>query len=176
MCDQYGILVLAGWCCCDHWEKWQDWSPEDETIAAESLRDQLRRMERHPSLLDWMYGSDNPPPPKIEQMYLDVIKETEWPNPYHSSATAKATKLGGPTGVKMTGPYEYVAPKYWLLDTKFGGAHGFNTETSPGPSPPPDRIDEAHAARRRTGGPSIPGGIITRAAASSRTSTSSPTR
>ena len=37
----------------------------------------------------------------------------------------------------MTGPYEYVAPEYWLLDTKFGGAHGFNTETSPGPSPPP---------------------------------------
>jgi exo-1,4-beta-D-glucosaminidase len=137
LCDQYGILVLAGWCCCDHWEKWQDWSPADETIAAESLRDQLRRLERHPAMLDWMYGSDNPPPPKIEQIYLDIIKETEWPNPYHSSATAKATKLGGPTGVKMTGPYEYVAPEYWLLDSKFGGAHGFNTETSPGPSPPP---------------------------------------
>jgi exo-1,4-beta-D-glucosaminidase len=137
LCDQYGILVLAGWCCCDHWEKWQDWSAEDEAIAAASLRDQLRRMERHPALFDWMYGSDNPPPPKIEQIYLDIIKETEWPNPYHSSATAKPTKLGGPTGVKMTGPYEYVAPEYWLLDTKFGGAHGFNTETSPGPSPPP---------------------------------------
>ncbi len=25
LCDRYGILVLAGWCCCDHWEKWQDW-------------------------------------------------------------------------------------------------------------------------------------------------------
>jgi exo-1,4-beta-D-glucosaminidase len=137
LCDQYGILVLAGWCCCDHWEKWQEWNAEDETIAAESLRDQLRRLERHPALLDWMYGSDNPPPPKIEQIYLDVIKGTEWPNPYHSSATAKPTKLGGPTGVKMTGPYEYVAPSYWLEDTSRGGAHGFNTETSPGPSPPP---------------------------------------
>src|SRR5664279_367279 len=37
----------------------------------------------------------------------------------------------------MTGPYEYVPPSYWLLDTKAGGAHGFNTETSPGPAPPP---------------------------------------
>ena len=37
----------------------------------------------------------------------------------------------------MTGPYEYVAPSYWLTDTKNGGAHGFNTETSPGPAPPP---------------------------------------
>ncbi len=22
LCDRMGILVLAGWCCCDHWEKW----------------------------------------------------------------------------------------------------------------------------------------------------------
>ena len=81
LCDRYGIMVLAGWCCCDHWEQWQGWNAEDETIAAESLRDQLRRLQRHPAVVDWMYGSDNPPPPKIEKMYLDVIKEVEWPNP-----------------------------------------------------------------------------------------------
>jgi exo-1,4-beta-D-glucosaminidase len=134
--DRMGILVLAGWCCCDHWEKWAQWDREDETVAVESLRDQLRRLARHPSVFDWLYGSDNPPPPKIEQLYLDAIKDVEWPNPYQSSATAKKTPAGE-TGVKMTGPYEYVAPSYWLLDTKAGGAHGFNTETSPGPAPPP---------------------------------------
>jgi exo-1,4-beta-D-glucosaminidase len=37
----------------------------------------------------------------------------------------------------MTGPYEYVAPSFWYLDTNFGGAYGFNTETSPGPAIPP---------------------------------------
>jgi exo-1,4-beta-D-glucosaminidase len=137
LCDRYGILVLAGWCCCDHWEQWQGWDREDEVIAAESLRDQLRRLARHPSVFDWLYGSDNPPPPKIERMYLDVIKEVDWPNPYQSSATAKTTTVTGHTGVKMTGPYEYVAPAYWYLDTTRGGAHGFNTETSPGPAPPP---------------------------------------
>jgi exo-1,4-beta-D-glucosaminidase len=136
LCDRMGIMVLAGWCCCDHWEKWKDWDAEDETIAADSLRDQLRRLARHPSVFDWLYGSDNPPPEKIEKLYLGVIKEVEWPNPYQSSATAKKTPAGE-TGVKMSGPYEYVAPSYWLLDTKAGGADGFNTETSPGPSPPP---------------------------------------
>ena len=137
LCDRYGILVLAGWCCCDHWEQWQGWNAEDELISSESLRDQLRRLARHPSVFDWMYGSDNPPPPKIEQHYLAAIKETEWPNPYQSSATAKKTTLGGATGVKMDGPYEYVAPEYWLLDTNHGGAHGFATEIGPGPAPPP---------------------------------------
>ncbi|MEO8597195.1 MAG: glycoside hydrolase family 2 protein [Candidatus Solibacter sp.] len=136
LCDRMGILVLAGWCCCDHWEKWAQWDAEDEAIAAASLRDQLRRLARHPAVFDWLYGSDNPPPPKIEQLYLDVIKEVEWPNPYQSSATAKKTPAGE-TGMKMSGPYEYVAPSYWLLDREYGGAHGFNTETSPGPAPPP---------------------------------------
>jgi exo-1,4-beta-D-glucosaminidase len=36
----------------------------------------------------------------------------------------------------MTGPYDYVAPNYWLEDTGNGGAFGFNTETSPGPAIP----------------------------------------
>jgi exo-1,4-beta-D-glucosaminidase len=37
----------------------------------------------------------------------------------------------------MTGPYEYVPPLFWYVDTRHGGAFGFNTETSPGPAIPP---------------------------------------
>lgn len=70
-------------------------------------------------------------------MYLDVLKEAEWPNPSISSASATPTKVTGDSGVKMTGPYEYVPPVYWLADTKAGGAYGYNTETSPGPAIPP---------------------------------------
>ena len=136
LADRMGIMLLAGWCCCDYWEHWPQWDDEARQVASDSLRDQLRRLAAHPSVIDWMYGSDNPPPPPIERVYLDIIKEVEWPNPYHSSATAKPTPAG-PTGVKMNGPYEYIAPNYWLLDTTHGGAYGFNTETSPGPAPPP---------------------------------------
>ena len=21
-CDELGIMVIAGWCCCHHWERW----------------------------------------------------------------------------------------------------------------------------------------------------------
>jgi len=134
--DQLGILVMPGWCCCDQWEKWGRWDTENEEIAAASLRDQIRRLERHPSVLTWLYGSDNPPPPKVEKMYLQILQECDWPNPAVSSASATPTTVG-PSGVKMTGPYEYVAPSFWYLDTNFGGAYGFNTETSPGPAIPP---------------------------------------
>ena len=49
----------------------------------------------------------------------------------------------------MTGPYEYVAPSYWMTDSQSdqpphecnaggcGGAYGFNSETSMGPAVPP---------------------------------------
>jgi exo-1,4-beta-D-glucosaminidase len=135
--DRDGILVMAGWCCCDAWEKWGKWSEENKQVSVNSLRDQLLRLRRHPSLLIWLNGSDNPPPADREQAYLDIEKETHWPKPVISSATAKKAEIPGDTGVKMSGPYDYVPPDYWLLDTKAGGAHGFNTETSPGPAVPP---------------------------------------
>lgn len=146
LADRYGILVMAGWCCCDHWEHWErrpdyqagpTWKQEDYTIASRSLADQVRRLRNHPSLLVWLNGSDNPPPPDVEQMYIDVLKKYQWPNPYISSATAKVTKVTGASGVKMEGPYEWVPPSYWLLDKEKGGAHGFATEISPGPAVPP---------------------------------------
>ena len=136
LADQMGILVMPGWCCCDQWENWPEWDKETETIAGDSLRDQIRRLERHPSVISWMYGSDFAPPPRIEKMYLGILQELEWPNPSISSAAGRTTTVG-PSGVKMTGPYEYVAPSFWYLDTRHGGAFGFNTETSPGPAIPP---------------------------------------
>jgi exo-1,4-beta-D-glucosaminidase len=97
----------------------------------------LKRIRNHPSILTWWNGSDNPPPAHVEQRYIDVLKACNWPNPYQSSATAKPTSLTGLTGLKMTGPYEWVPPHYWYVDVKRGGAYGFNTETSPGPAVPP---------------------------------------
>jgi exo-1,4-beta-D-glucosaminidase len=137
LADEHGILVIAGWCCCDVWERWAEWKPENYAVATASLRAQMLRLRGHPSLLVWLNGSDNPPIPKVEQMYLDIERDTHWPNPTLSSATARATSVSGESGVKMTGPYDYVAPSYWLADPgKHGGAWGFNTETSPGPAIP----------------------------------------
>ena len=136
-CDRQGILVMAGWCCCSYWEKWKQWKPADYEVAGASLRDQLRRLRNHPSILTFLYGSDNSPNAEAEQVYLKVFEEERWPAPYVSSAAAASTPGAGPTGVKMTGPYDYVAPNYWLMDPgKYGGAWGFNTETSPGPAIP----------------------------------------
>jgi len=134
LADRQGILVMLGWCCCDHWEHWKDWTPEDLTVATASLRSQMLRLRSHASLMVWLNGSDNPPPADVERAYLAVEAETHWPNPILSSATGTTTTVTGASGVKMTGPYDYVAPSYWSVDKQGGGAFGFNTETSPGPA------------------------------------------
>jgi exo-1,4-beta-D-glucosaminidase len=136
LADEQGILVMLGWCCCDHWEHWKDWTPEDLTIASASLRAQMLRLRSHASLLVWLNGSDNPPPADVERAYLQVEAQTHWPNPILSSASGSATSVTGASGVKMSGPYDYVAPSYWYVDRSNGGGFGFNTETSPGPAIP----------------------------------------
>ena len=137
LADEMGILVMPGWCCCDVWEQWQKWTPETHRIAQESLRSQLYRMRNHPSVFVFLNGSDNPPTPDVEREYLAVEKELNWPNPVVSSATAKPTDVTGKSGVKMSGPYDWVPPAYWLTDkNKLGGGWGYNTETGPGPAIP----------------------------------------
>lgn len=135
--DSLGLLVMDGWPCCTIFEKWAKWTPEQYAIAALSERDQIRRLRAHASSLAWLNGSDKPPPADVEKTYISVLREEHWPNPFVSSASAAPTDVTGPSGVKMTGPYDWVPPSYWLQDTKQGGGWGFNTETSPGPAVPP---------------------------------------
>jgi exo-1,4-beta-D-glucosaminidase len=135
--DRLGLLVMPGWTCCDAWQFGKKWGPEQFRVAGDSLRSQIRMLRNHPSVFVWLYGSDEPPPAPVEKLYLTILKELEWPNPLLSSASQFTAPVTGKSGVKMTGPYEYVPPVYWLADKEAGGARGYNTETSPGPAIPP---------------------------------------
>jgi exo-1,4-beta-D-glucosaminidase len=149
LADRYGILVMAGWCCCDQWEKWKEWDAEDYRVGPASLRDQILRLRNHPSILVWLNGSDFPPPAKVEREYLSVLKDLRWPKPILSNATDAPGPVSGPSGVKMRGPYDYVPPSYWLTDKKHGGAFGFATEIGPGAAVPPIETLERMMPRDR---------------------------
>ena len=132
LCDEQGILVLAGWQCCDAWQGWAGWTPAKLAIAQSSMVDQARRLRSHPSVIDFLIGSDEAPPPVVEQLFVDALRSNGWPNPISPSAGQSETPLLGPSGVKMTGPYQWVAPGYWYDESQSGAAFGFNTETGPG--------------------------------------------
>ena len=82
-----------------------------------------------------MTGSDCVPTPELEKRYLESYAKYDY-RPYISSAKSLKSGLTGWSGTKMAGPYEYVGPDYWYIDTRFGGAFGFNTETGIGANIP----------------------------------------
>ena len=140
LADRDGILVLPGWECCDKWEAWaktggEPWSAADLAIARASMAEEARRLRDHPSVIAFLIGSDNAPPPPVAQAYVDALRAADWPDPVISAASDQATAVAGPSGMKMSGPYAWVPPDYWYA-RKLGGAFGFNSETSAGPDIP----------------------------------------
>ena len=147
LCDETGILLMVGWSC--QWE-WTDYlgrpadepygglvTPELMDLAAASWKDQVLWLRNHPAIFVWAEGSDMVPHPDLEKRYIAILKEIDPTRPTLVSTKDRSSTITGPSGVKMRGPYDYVPPVYWYVDTENGGAYGFNTETGPGPQVPP---------------------------------------
>ncbi|MCU4156878.1 hypothetical protein J1N10_12895 [Carboxylicivirga sp. A043] len=152
--DENGLLIMIGWSC--HWE-WEAYCgrPETHYMAitgkeeierhALSYRDQVLYLRNHPSVYLWVFGSDKLPVPELEAKLNDYITGVDESRPilaackYQDFGTDhyNHSEVSGSTGVKMLGPYGYVPPVYWYIDTIAGGAYGFNTETGPGAQVPP---------------------------------------
>ena len=137
LADRAGLLVLDGWSCGDAWERWDLWTAPVCALASASVRAQARRLAAHACVLAFLVGSDYHPPAAIERDWLRVFAEERWPNAVLSSATERVSDVSGRTGVKMSGPYSWVPPHYFLTDTarQYGGAWGFLTEGGPGENP-----------------------------------------
>ena len=155
LCDEMGLLALVGFSC--QWE-WKDYcgieetkgkgcinEPKWEALAVRYFQDQIIRLRNHPAIIAWLTGSDRIPNERLEEQYMALYDKLEY-RPYVCSASGLKSKFGGPSGMKMAGPYEYVAPDYWYIDRKFGGAYGFNTETGIGMN-----IPQLESVRRMVG-------------------------
>ena len=145
LADEYGVLTMPGWECCDKWEgqvngdePGEPWTAADYPIAKASMTGEAERLRNHPSVMSFHIGSDFAPDATIEKGYLDALTAADWPAPVIAAASAKSSPRLGTSGMKMNGPYDYVPPNYWYdkAHTDSGGAWSFNSETSAGPSIP----------------------------------------
>jgi exo-1,4-beta-D-glucosaminidase len=146
LADENGLLIMAGFSC--QWE-WSEYlgkecddfggfkSEADMTLATNYLHDQVLWLRNHPGIFVWVLGSDKLPRPELEKEYDSLLAVIDPTRPTLKSCSDKTSDASGKTAVKMNGPYDYVTPDYWYLDQTNGGAFGFNTETGPGPQPPP---------------------------------------
>ncbi|MGK4277491.1 hypothetical protein, partial [Escherichia coli] len=85
------------------------------------MASEARLLRNHPSVVGFLIGSDNAPPPAVAKMYVDTLQTEDWSLPIIAAAADQPTAETGPSGMKMDGPYAWVPPAYWYAD-KLGGA------------------------------------------------------
>lgn len=135
LADQEGIPVMLGWMCCNQWEKWDQWSTEDQKVAQESLRSQALMLRSHAAVFIWANGSDGLPPKAVRDNYHNILEDLHWQNTVVDSAASH-----GPNepwdGIRMRGPYAWRAPSYWFTDGSVG-AQGSCAEEGDNENIPP---------------------------------------
>ncbi|KAL3607591.1 hypothetical protein FPOAC2_02577 [Fusarium poae] len=150
--DRLGLMLMAGWECCDRWESWPynhdlsmdpppKWYDTDYQTVNASMRHEAAIMQSHPSLIAFLVGSDYWPDDRATEIYLDGLHDAGWQVPIISSAAKRGNpKLLGPSGMKMEGPYDWVPPVYWFdrepTARRFGSSFGFGSELGAGVGTP----------------------------------------
>jgi archaellum component FlaF (FlaF/FlaG flagellin family) len=131
--DRAGIMIDAGFTCCDKWQPQADARLTDHEvdILRRSALSIGQRLRNHASVINYGW-SDFGPAPRQERVTMDAFNEADFHEPVISSADFAKSPINGPSGEKE-GPYDWVPPTYWYDTEHFsGGAWGFGSEQSAG--------------------------------------------
>jgi exo-1,4-beta-D-glucosaminidase len=155
--DAAGILVNAGFQCCDAWELQSSGltSTADYAIMTNSAVAIAQNLRNHPSV-DSFQWSDLPPLAMQESVTLNAFSQQDFTDPVISSAEYNSSPTLGVSGEKE-GPYDWVPPNYWYDTTHFdkrdstqtnaGGSWGYDSEQSAGDTiPTPDSLNRFMSA------------------------------
>src|SRR6516165_4178699 len=144
--DAAGILVNAGFQCCDAWELQSSGltSSADYAIMTNSATAIAQNLRNHPSVFSFQW-SDQPPLATQETDTLNAFSQQDFTDPVISSAEYNSSPTLGVSGEKE-GPYDWVPPNYWYDTTHFdkkdrtqtnaGGSWGYDSEQSAGDTIP----------------------------------------
>ncbi len=144
--DAAGILVNAGFQCCDAWELQSSGltSSADYAIMTNSAVVIAQNLRSHPSVFSFQW-SDEPPLATQESDTLTAFSQQDFDVPVISSAEYNSSPQLGVSGEKE-GPYDWVPPNYWYDTTHFdkkdstqtnaGGSWGYDSEQSAGDTIP----------------------------------------
>jgi exo-1,4-beta-D-glucosaminidase len=144
--DAAGILVNAGFQCCDAWELQSSklTTTADYAIMTNSALALGQTMRNDPSVFSFQW-SDEPPLATQESDTLTALSQADFDQPVISSAEYNTSPQLGYSGEKE-GPYDWVPPDYWYAtgesdprdstQTNAGVAWGYDSEESAGDTIP----------------------------------------
>jgi exo-1,4-beta-D-glucosaminidase len=145
--DRAGILVNAGYQCCDAWQlpyNGRGVTNADYRLLELSALTLGELLRNHPSV-DSFQWSDNAPIARQEKVSLAGFTQAGFDDPLISSAEYNTSPVLGPSGEKE-GPYDWVPPSYWYDTTRYnphdptrtnvGGAWAYDSEQSAGDTVP----------------------------------------
>ncbi len=150
--DQAGILVNAGFQCCDAWELQSSGltTTADFQIMQNSALTIGQNLRNHPSVFSFQW-SDLNPTAQQESVSLSAFQQADFtdstfsnPVPIISSAEYRSSTQLGVSGEKE-GPYDWVPPDYWYDTTHLGtdttvtnagASWGYDSEESAGDTVP----------------------------------------
>ena len=150
--DRAGLLVNAGYQCCDAWELQSSGltSSADFQVMQNSALTIGQNLRNHPSVFSFQW-SDLPPTTRQESVSLAAFSQADFTDPVISSAEYNSSPRLGVSGEKE-GPYDWVPPNYWYDTTHFdtndstqtnaGGSWGYDSEQSAGDTVP--TLDSLH--------------------------------
>lgn len=141
--DRAGIMIDAGFQCCDAWQLQDHPTPvtdHEYDVLYRSAVSIGERLRNHPSVINFSW-SDDEPDARQEKLTLQGFRQAGFQEPVVSSAEYKASPVLGPSGEKE-GPYQWVPPSYYYdtshIDstdptrTNVGGSWAFDSEESAG--------------------------------------------
>lgn len=111
LADREGMPTMFGLMCCGAWERWGMWDEEDHHVAQESVRDNVRRLRSHASVVLWANGSDGLPPDEVLDGYRASLTDADWQNPVVDTASTRNRDW---SGIHMNGPYAWRSPAFWF--------------------------------------------------------------
>jgi exo-1,4-beta-D-glucosaminidase len=140
--DQAGMLINAGYQCCDAWEVSGTLTSAQLAVLQLSALTIGQNLRNHPSVFSFQW-SDNAPTTQQESVSLTGFSQADFQDPLIASAEYKSSTQLGPAGEKE-GPYDWVPPNYWYDTTHFvggdetnaGGSWGYDSEQSAGNTVP----------------------------------------
>ena len=113
LADEYGMMIWN-----DFWATTEntDAEPDDPTLFVDNARDTVRRYRNHPSIVVWCGRNEGVPPPALNDMMIQMLREEDGTRFYSPSSNQ--------VDLRPSGPYKWRDPSLYF--TK--GNRGFSVE------------------------------------------------